>query len=283
MKKEMVSKKTRDAVREFMVTHYVLRTIDDEFAAVNIPLDEGHQPAVPGQRRALVEQYYHSLNFTELADVRKFLQLCENILGDVDEQSRVEILRWLRRDGIEYSEGRIVWPPKGVHLSPLRSTAARIGAEHLQRLIERMDAALIDEDVDLAIGTAKELVESCCKTILAEREVPMPGNADINDLIKKVRAELKLVPDGVSEAAKGAETIKRVLSNLGTIAQGLAELRGLYGTGHGRHGKSKGLTVRHARLAVGAATTLATFLFDTHQDRGSSPTSSNATPPTTTT
>ena len=68
-------------------------------------------------------------------------------------------------------------------------------------------------------------------------------------------------------AAKGTETIQRLLSNLGAVAQGLSELRNLYGTGHGKHGKAKGLFARHARLAVGAAATLATFLLETHEDR----------------
>ncbi len=39
----------------------------------------------------------------------------------------------------------------------------------------------------------------------------------------------------------------------------------LYGTGHGQHGSSSGLTTRHAKLAVGAASTLAVFLFETHE------------------
>jgi hypothetical protein len=56
------------------------------------------------------------------------------------------------------------------------------------------------------------------------------------------------------------------LSNLGTIGNGLAELRGLYGTGHGKHGKTAELSARHAKLAVGAAATLATFLFETHKE-----------------
>ena len=49
-------------------------------------------------------------------------------------------------------------------------------------------------------------------------------------------------------------------------SNGLAELRGLYGTGHGKHGKTSGLSPRHAKLAVGAAATLATFLFQTHME-----------------
>ena len=46
----------------------------------------------------------------------------------------------------------------------------------------------------------------------------------------------------------------------------LAELRNLYGTGHGKDGKAQLLMPRHAKLAVGAATTLATILFETHKE-----------------
>jgi hypothetical protein len=75
-------------------------------------------------------------------------------------------------------------------------------------------------------------------------------------LTKETLKELKLVPEGIHESTRGSDVIKRLLSNLGTISNGLAELGGLYGTGHGKHAKTAGLTARHAKLAVGAATTL---------------------------
>ena len=53
---------------------------------------------------------------------------------------------------------------------------------------------------------------------------------------KATLKELKLVPEGVPNEARGADIIKRLLSNLSTVGHGLAELRGLYGTGHGQHG-----------------------------------------------
>ncbi len=52
----------------------------------------------------------------------------------------------------------------------------------------------------------------------------------------------------------------------GTIGNNLAELRELYGTGHGKHGSSTGLKTRHAKLAIGAAATFAVFLFETHKE-----------------
>ncbi len=67
---------------------------------------------------------------------------------------------------------------------------------------------------------------------------------------------------------KAAETIKRLLSNLATITQGVSELRNRYGTGHGKAAGSKVLGPRHAKLAVGAASTLAVFLVETHNQGG---------------
>jgi len=59
-------------------------------------------------------------------------------------------------------------------------------------------------------------------------------------------------------------------------AGGIAELRNHYGSGHGREPTAKGLQPRHTRLAVGAAATLVTFLFETHLARPRQP-SSNET------
>lgn len=153
----------------------------------------------------------------------------------------------------------------GPSFVPLKQHAEVLNANHLKEQIRRLEAS-VETDPSLAIGTAKELIETCCKTILAERGKPVTGSPDVSTLTKETLKELKLVPEGVHEAARGADVIKRLLSNLGTIGNGLAELRGLYGTGHGKHGRASGLTTRHAKLAVGAAATLTVFLFETHME-----------------
>ena len=79
--------------------------------------------------------------------------------------------------------------------------------------------------------------------------------------------ELQLVPEGISDAAKGADNIRLILRNLTSIAHNLAQLRGLYGTGHGRDGQHRGLQPRHARLAVASAVAFIDFVADTYRDR----------------
>lgn len=152
----------------------------------------------------------------------------------------------------------------GPSLDDLKQKAQAIDANHLAERLRRMEDS-VETDPSLSIGTAKELIETCCKTILSERGKEISGTPDIPTLTKATFKELNLVPEGVPNAARGADVIKRLLSNLSTVGHGLAELRGLYGTGHGQHGSTSGLTTRHAKLAVGAASTLAVFLFETHE------------------
>lgn len=155
---------------------------------------------------------------------------------------------------------------RGPNLDGLKQHAQRLDARYLAEQIKRMEAAVDAGDTELALGTAKELIETCCKTILAERSESIVPNADVPELTKATLKALRLVPAGIPNEARGADVIKRILSNLATIGNGLAELRGLYGTGHGKEGTARGLSPRHAKLAVGASVTLVTFLFETHNE-----------------
>src|SRR5690606_37330442 len=141
---------------------------------------------------------------------------------------------------------------------------------YIRRQLERMESS-VDNDPSHAIGAAKELVESTCKTILADEGAPHDKNIDLMPLIKLTVKQLKLTPDDIPDTAKGAQSIKQLLHKLAAIVHEMGELRGLYGTGHGKDGRFKGLQPRHARLATGMAGTLALFLFETHQERQDKP------------
>ena len=143
--------------------------------------------------------------------------------------------------------GRPISAASDRSISRARSVADALEAGWMQKEIVRLEAS-VEKDPSLAIGTAKDLVEFCCKSILGRLGVDVPKSTDLPKLTKIVAKELKLLPDDVSEAAKGSNTIRIILNNLSALTQGLAELRGLYGSGHGRDGKYKGLEPRHARL-----------------------------------
>ncbi|NHQ80296.1 abortive infection family protein [Chromobacterium vaccinii] len=154
----------------------------------------------------------------------------------------------------------------GRSLTRARSVADALDAGWMQKEIERLERAL-ESDPALAIGTAKELVESCCKTVLTKLDIEFGKGADINDLTKLLAKALKLVPEGIPNEAKGVENVRLILRNLSALPGYLTELRGLYGTGHGRDGKHRGLEPRHARLAVGAAVVFIDFVTETFRQR----------------
>lgn len=110
-------------------------------------------------------------------------------------------------------------------------------------------------------------MESTIKTILVGEQEKKIKDLDLPQLVKATSKELALTPNDIPEEAKAASTIKKLLANLATITQGIAELRNQYGTGHGQEAKYKGLSSRHAKLAVGAASTLAVFLLETYEMR----------------
>jgi hypothetical protein len=276
MPAELVSRKTRQELREYFVGTS-LSIVADEFDAADIRCDSAHEPQVGGQRRSLVEQYYHSIDWTRWSDVRKFLTVYENVLTHLEDRAETgdhlanatftSLRKWIERDGYNYAAGRLSRVGSKPALEQIAAAAGTLDLPELQRQVTRLQDA-VDNDPALAIGTAKELVETVCKTILEQRSSTVPDDADIGQLVKEARKALGLVPESVPSAARGAETVRRLLSNLGNVAQGLGELRNLYGTGHGKSGAARGLAPRHARLAVGAAATLATFLLETHADRG---------------
>jgi hypothetical protein len=278
---DIISKKTRNEFQEYFVGR-TRREIEHAFDAADVPRAENFVPVESSVRRAEVAMYYHTVDFSKWTEARRVLQVFENVLTelehvandpDIYEQAKsiariqlANLAKWLRKDGFEFRQSRLVRIGDAANLAEVSETAGRLDAPELVRQLDRLRVA-VDDDPGLAIGTAKELVETVCKTILHDSAVTFDENAEVTALVKEARKQLQLLPEQIPNVSRGSETITTLLRQLGAIAQSLAELRNLYGTGHGRTGKTKGLSPRHARLAVGAASTLAMFLMETHAER----------------
>lgn len=137
-------------------------------------------------------------------------------------------------------------------------------SEYLQSEIEAMIRLQKENPTD-AIGKAKELIESCCKTILEECGVAIESTADMGKVVSQTTKILKITPEDVPEDLPAAKTMKALLGNLRGIAGALAELRNSYGSGHGKSVSFRGLKERHAKLAVGSSVTLIQFLWDSFE------------------
>ncbi len=139
-----------------------------------------------------------------------------------------------------------------------------LNAEYVTQQVNLMELS-IENAPHVSIGIAKELIETCCKSIFYDRNQTCDKNWDLPKLMKETGKLLKLTPEDISNETKAANSIKQILRSLSSVVQGISEIRNEYGSGHGKDGKFKGLQPRHAKLAVGAASTLAVYLLETHQ------------------
>ena len=87
----------------------------------------------------------------------------------------------------------------------------------------------------------------------------------MNQLVEETLNHLNLIPKAIPDKDPISESIKAVLGNLRGVITKLAEIRNLYGNGHGKEASFTGLETRHAKLAVGCSITLGTFLWDTYE------------------
>ena len=185
----------------------------------------------------------------------------------------------LHRDGWELVEdlvidGRPMYVAErkrygvGNSVQRIKAVAASLDSDNLYEDLRRLER-IGDSEPGETIALAKEIVESCCKLILDDRGVSYRARAEYPELLKLLRQEVKIMPDGIGEGAKAYKEIREVLASLGRIAHALGPIRNAYGKGHGRGREFKGLEPRHARLAIGAASTFVDFVLDRH--RGSDP------------
>ena len=118
-----------------------------------------------------------------------------------------------------------------------------------------------------AIGKAKELVESCCKTILEAYNIAVDQNWDVTKLSKETAKCLEIDADALNGRRPDFKVVKKILGSLQGLVGGVSEFRNLYGSGHGKGDSYSHLPVRHAKLAVGSAVTLIEYYWETYEWR----------------
>jgi len=165
--------------------------------------------------------------------------------------------------------------PDGTVLSEAESIAVRMNVAEMRRQVERIRRDFVD-DPEAAIGQAKELIETTCKTILG-----ITGDAgetpDLPSLIKQTQLHLGLDPSQVDEGVE-ARASKRLLGGVASVLNGAGDLRNVRGTGHGRSGSSL-VDPSLARLAVGLVLPVVVYLIEAWEDRSATPISHSSERP----
>ncbi|WP_138733594.1 abortive infection family protein [Modestobacter excelsi] len=226
---------------------------------------------INGQRRGLTAQYVASLDLSDPADRRKLLRVFDDVLADVlpregdenGDRARGKLLRALTDDGFALG-------PEG----QLRAVAGRRVEIPLDQIadIEVLEEHLvrIDREVDTdpagALSAVKALIESTAKIVLRETGGTWERNVKFPTLVSGAQKALGLMVGTLAPDKAGDTSLKMVLDGLYKVAIGIDELRNRYGRDHGRDTPLRGLTERHARLAVHSGTAYCRFLLDTLAD-----------------
>ncbi len=234
------------------------------------PTDEDDCERAEYQNLAYWKYFKESLDFTLVENIRRLCPIIEKALSEMDDWlSKPKFMGLLQRDGFIVSGNDVAYSQEATSRKALRDVAEEFDLVTMRAQLSRIESS-IDSDPSLAIGSAKELIETCCKTILSERSATIDSNWDVPQLVKATVKELKLTPDDIpvpkqdsANAKKAFEAMKMMLSNLASIAGNMAQLRNAVGTGHGPDGRVHGPKPRHARLAVNATSALVMFLFET--------------------
>ncbi len=155
--------------------------------------------------------------------------------------------------------------PDGTVLSSAEAAAARLEVGEMRRQIERIrrDHAT---DPEAAVGQAKDLIETACRTILGH--TGDAGKEDLPKLISRTMKHLGIDPSQVDEGGDPVEarSAKRLFGGLASVLNGAGELRNARGTGHGRS-KSHLLDDALGRLTVGLVLPAVVYLIEVYEDR----------------
>jgi hypothetical protein len=261
---DLVSTRTRGRFRD-LATDSTLAAIDRAFQDEGLAPNPGTNYQDSSARRTLAQEYLENVNWSDPDQVARALRAMERVLDSWEGESVEKFWKSLAHDGYKRK------PESGMLDIPVTTFSAGSlsnlkDGSVIQAHLTRIQRALAI-DPELAIGSAKELIESTAKLVLDQRGVAYDKNDDIIALIHRSQEAIGLSPAKVPMTGPdGGGSIKRILGGASSVAIGVAELRNQYGTGHGSGRVRAGLGTRHAHLAVNAAFMWCQLMLDTLAD-----------------
>jgi hypothetical protein len=157
--------------------------------------------------------------------------------------------------------------PDGEVLSAAEAAAARLEVTEMRRQVERIRRDLAD-DPEAAVGQAKDLIETTCKTILGMRGTT-GEKLQLPKLVKQTLLHLGVDPTQLAAAGEDsveAHAAQTLMGGVSKVLLGADELRNARGTGHGRSGGPV-VDAALARLTVGAVLPALLYLVELYEHR----------------
>jgi len=175
---------------------------------------------------------------------------------------------WQERKGrVEkiLAQNNLTYMPGG-HVVPVGSS---MQARSLEQMLKERDLPALEiefrraldnvvADPPAAVTASCALLESLLKVYIEDEGLEMPSAQTVKPLWTTVQKHLALDPGRFED-----DDIKKILSGLSSIVDGIGALRTHAGSAHGRGRRPYALLDRHALLALNGAATLAAFVLQT--------------------
>lgn len=184
---------------------------------------------------------------------------------EIDEPQitgRKKIREVLARFGLSYhSGGLILGAATGL---PTKSLTQVLKARNLAEVDKEFERSLanVESDPPAAITAACSILESLFKVYIEDNDLEMPTDQSLKPLWKTASKHLGFDPSAVED-----EDIKKILSGMISVVDGIGSLRTHGSTAHGHGRRAYRIQARHARLAIHASHTLVGFFLETWDER----------------
>lgn len=269
--KPIVPARVVNAFLDCFTARETLRTIDVFFDDLEFDRDGGAEQNFleqgHGQRRSRAGAYLATLHLDDPRDADGLLRAIS--LKLVEWEHRIvngyrddldRLVRNLELSGFAWDGARATRRSLPLEAGTFAANLETLASEDVDREVERIFAAIENDPAD-AITASRALLETVCKLVLEELGESFSEADDLPSLYKKTSVALKLDP------TQHEAVYRQTLQGLVSAVQGLAEVRNRLGDAHGKGRAAARAQPRHARMAAGAAMTVASFLVDTMGER----------------
>jgi hypothetical protein len=194
--------------------------------------------------------------------LEKFMEVDGVVVTEAQTTGRKRIREILAKNGLAYhSGGIIVGAAAALPTKSLRETLKARDLSEVDKEFERAQTH-VESDPPAAIAAACSILESLFKVYIEDNNLEMPGDQSLKPLWKTVSKQLGFDPSAIED-----DDIKKILSGMTSVVDGIGSLRTHRSTAHGQGRRPYRIQSRHARLAIHASHTLVGFVLETWDER----------------
>ena len=237
--------------------------------------DSGHAFSVDGGSRvpavrAFLDELLAGPNGE--TEITKLIERVADPRDFIGERERHQAVLAYLNQFLAYDNAELILESRRARVRKLGATSTVIDAFTTKTMALNFEAVRVEvdralesaeRDPPVAVTAACVIIESVCRSILAELQIDAPAKRDVEGLLRAVQEPLGLHPSRSDLPPLIAADIRQILGGLTSVAKGIGALRTHGGSAHAAEIGQTPVDARIARFAIHSASTIALFLIET--------------------